>query len=81
MHPGKHKKAAGPCYVMLTRITDLNNLCIPASVAFDRITTKIKQHKGLVKRVQKEDRLAILEAVIFKKNIITIYLIANLTEL
>jgi hypothetical protein len=55
VHPGEHEKAAGLCYVMLTRITDLNNLCIPAGVPFDRITTKIKQHTGLVKRVQEED--------------------------
>ena len=48
MDPGDKETQAGLCYVILTRITSILNLCIPKGMTFERITAKIKNAKGLI---------------------------------
>jgi DNA replication protein DnaC len=63
MDPGDKETQAGLCYVMLTRITSILNLCIPKGMTFERITAKIKKAKGLISRINEENRITSLAEI------------------
>ena len=48
---------AGLCYVMVTRITTIQNRYIPKGLLLERITDKIQNAKGLQSRINEEARL------------------------
>jgi hypothetical protein len=58
MNPGDADRSPGVCYVMLSRVTSIFNLYIPGGLSFERLTDKIKSHKGLQLRIIEETRLA-----------------------
>ena len=51
------EKSSGLSYVALSRLTDWKNLCIGKSIPFDRLTTKIRKCKGLLARINGDNRL------------------------
>jgi hypothetical protein len=51
------EKSSGLSYVALSRLTDWNNLCIGKSIPLDRLTTKIRNCKGLLPRINEDNRL------------------------
>ena len=51
------EKSSGLSYVALSRLTDWKNLCIGKSIPFDRLTTKIRNCKGLLARINGDNRL------------------------
>ena len=51
------EKSSGLSYVALSRHTDWKNLCIGKSIPFDRLTTKIRNCKGLLARINGDNRL------------------------
>ena len=51
------EKFAGLSYY---RLTDWNNLCIGKSIPLDRLTTKIRNCKGLLARINEDNRLRAL---------------------
>ena len=51
------EKSSGLSYVALSRLTDWKNLCIGKSIPFDRLTTKIRNCKGLLARINEDNRL------------------------
>jgi ATP-dependent exoDNAse (exonuclease V) alpha subunit len=61
MNPGDADRSPGVCYVMLSRVTSIFNLHIPGGLSFERLTDKIKAHKGLQLRIEEEARLAAMQ--------------------
>ena len=51
------EKSSGLSYVALSRLTDWKNLCIGKSIPLDRLTTKIRNCKGLLARINEDNRL------------------------
>jgi hypothetical protein len=51
------EKSSGLSYVALSRLTEWNNLCIGKSIPLDRLTTKIRNCKGLLPRIHEDNRL------------------------
>ncbi len=61
MNPGDSEPSPGTCYVMISRVTSLKKLYIPNGITYERLTSKIRGHKGLASRVAEELRLQALQ--------------------
>jgi hypothetical protein len=54
---GQHEKATGLTYVVTTRNTAVELLCIGNAISLERLTTEISKSKSLQNRILEDDRL------------------------